>query len=115
MFEMPVSVLCIVQLCSTCVFVFPQVTKKLADMPAVAQSSASVSTVKKTAALWKEAADILQVFESLAARPDSDVALQRRGFDSCIRLGPDVGKFTDGSHRVSSTDMKYWRHRQARS
>ena len=46
-----------------------EVAKKLEDMPAISKSSAGRSTMKKTAALWREAGDVLNVFETLPARP----------------------------------------------
>eukprot|EP00439_Symbiodinium_sp_Y106_P052851 s63_g7.t1 len=84
------------------------VVKKLEDMPAV--SKASKSNMKKTAKLWEEAwlclmtpalegeaAEVLQVFETLPARTD-----------------PEVGKFTAAHDRASQMDMKHWRHRKDR-
>ncbi|CAE7397072.1 unnamed protein product [Symbiodinium necroappetens] len=73
------------------------VVKKLEDMPAVSKSSAGRSSMKKTAALWEEAADLLQVLETLPSRTD-----------------PEVGKFTAAHSRVSQMDMKHWRHRKDR-
>ncbi|CAE7588291.1 IDE, partial [Symbiodinium sp. CCMP2456] len=73
------------------------VVKKMEDLEAVSASSAGRSSMKKTAELWEEAADVLQVFETLPSRTD-----------------PEVGKFTAAHRRASQTDMKHWRHRQDR-
>ncbi|CAE7558925.1 Ide [Symbiodinium sp. CCMP2592] len=73
------------------------VVKKLEDLEAVSASSAGRSSMKMTAELWEEAADVLQVFETLPSRTD-----------------PEVGKFTAAHRRASKTDMKHWRHRKDR-
>jgi len=74
-----------------------EVVKKLEDLEAVSASSANRASMKMTAELWEEAADVLQVFETLPSRTD-----------------PEVGKFTAAHRRASKTDMKHWRHRKDR-
>ncbi|CAE7782566.1 unnamed protein product [Symbiodinium sp. CCMP2592] len=73
------------------------VVEKLEDTEAVSSWKASRSSMQKTAELWEEAVNLLQVFETLPARTD-----------------PEAGKFKAAHRRASQTDMKHWRHRKDR-
>ncbi|CAE7721643.1 unnamed protein product [Symbiodinium sp. CCMP2456] len=71
------------------------VAQRLEDMDAVSASSAGLTTMKQTAQLWAEAAEVLQVLETLPARTDA-------------------GKFAAAQRRGSKTDIKHWRRRKDR-
>ncbi|CAJ1388431.1 unnamed protein product, partial [Effrenium voratum] len=70
------------------------VVDRLAASEAVTWSSSGRSSLKASVALWMEAADLLNVFETLPTR-----------------LTPESGNFPLAARRASDTDMKHWRRR----
>ncbi|CAE7788997.1 unnamed protein product [Symbiodinium sp. CCMP2456] len=70
------------------------VTERLSESEAVSWSSSGRSSLKASVALWLEAADLLNVLETLP-----------------LRLGENSGGFKLAARRAADTDLKHWRRR----
>lgn len=70
------------------------VSQRLSDSEAVSWSSSGRSSLKASVALWLEAADLLNVLETLP-----------------LRLGKNAGEFELAARRAAETDLKHWRRR----